>query len=638
MSVREADIVAGDVRTSVPAPALAPPRSRLGGPWLMVVMLWGVAGIALMSVSFALARANVELDIARWLFWGALAAIGGSALMRMLAPSASRAERIWLVALTALLLYWVKVLHEPVTLRFSDEFFHLGNAQRIALTGHLYGENHVLPVSADYPGLPLVTVALSKLTGLGLFPCALIIIGLAKVALSVTLFLVFERLSGSARIAGLAALLYCTHSNYLFWSAQFSYESLSVPLLGAVLLCLVARTAAPRPRSMSWTAVGCLIIVAIAMTHHLTAFATAAILWVHVLLTRWAGRREVRPAIAMAVVATVAALFWVVVVAGGTGDYLGPIFKRLFGAVSRAVSEEAATRLPFQSTGIVGSDVGAAAPALDDRAFALGSVVIVSVGVIAGLFAARRRKWIDPLVVMLAVAAVGAVAAYPMRMFPGAWEIGNRTSDFLFLGVALVAAVGAIAFVDRGRWRWRAPLVAAAGTIAIAGGCVIGWPTSGRLPRPETAKVANAQITAPGPQMAHWARAHLPRDGGFVANDSNGRLLFVAGFARVWAGPVETIPELLGFDVIPQWQWDFIRKQRIDYLVLDRRVSGTDNVIGYFFARPDELDYPIIFNWHTVRRKFERLPESGRVFDNGDIVVYDIHRAREQPKPLPDDV
>ena len=85
-------------------------------------------------------------------------------------------------------------------------------------------------------------MALSELSGLGLFPCALVIIGLAKLVLSVVLFLIFERLSGSARIAGVGALLYCAHSNYLFWTSQFSYESLSLPLLAVAVLCLVART------------------------------------------------------------------------------------------------------------------------------------------------------------------------------------------------------------------------------------------------------------------------------------------------------------------------------------------------------------------------------------------------------------
>jgi hypothetical protein len=634
MSVREPETVAGG-----PAQASLPQRlpGRDIGPWLPVVALWGASGIALLSVSFALARANVDLDTARVLFLGAVAAIGGPALVRMLAPSTGRSERVLLVALTALLFYFVKVLHEPVRLLYSDEFFHLANAQRLEETGELYGANLLLPVSADYPGLPLFTTALSELSGLGLFPCALLVIGLAKVVLSVTLFLIFERLSGSARIAGVGALLYCAHPNYLFWSSQFAYESLSLPLFAVVLLCVVARAGATRVQSMSWSALGCLVAVAVAITHHLTAYAMVLLLWVHVALTLPARRTIARPPIAMAVVATVASFQWATIVAGGTEHYLSDIFSRGVRAVSQAVSDTDTTRAPFQGAGPGTAGVGGVGgPPIDDQLLAAGSVLLVAVGVFAGVLAARRRTWSDPLALVLAVAALGAVAAYPLRSFPGAWEIANRTSDFLFIGVALMAALAAVAFVDRGRARVRVPAIAAAGVIAIAGGGVIGWPEAVRLPRPFTAEASGGRIEAPGPQMAQWARAHLPRDSTFIANDTNGRLLSVAGFERVWAGPTLGVTELLSFDVFPQWQWDLLRERRIDFVVVDRRVASADSTLGYFYPRPNEADDPPISNWLNVRRKYERLAGSGRIFDGGDIVVYDIRRPRERQEPPAD--
>ena len=615
-----------------------PPFSRMSwsdvGPWLPVVALWGASGIALLSVSFALARANVELDAARVLFWGALAAIGGPALVRMLAPSTGRSERTLLVALTALLFYWIKVLHDPVRLFFPDEFFHLANAQRIAETGGLYGENLLLPVSADYPGLGLVTAALSELSGLGLFPCALLIIGFAKVVLAVALFLTFERLSGSARIGSVGALLYCAHSNYLFWSSQFSYESLSLPLLAVALLCLVARTGAARAQSMLWSALGCLVAIAVAVTHHLTGYAMVVLLWAQVALALLRRRPGVRPPIAMAVVATVATVAWTTIVAGGTVDYLGFIFNRLFRSVSQAVSDAGTTRAPFASG--ASGDAQVEGPPLDDQLLAAASVLLVACGVLAGVLAARKRTWTDPLALILALAALAAVAAYPLRSFPGAWEVANRTSEFLFLGVALMAAVAAVAFVDRGSGGWRVAAIAGAGVIAIAGGGVIGWPADARLPRPFTAEASGARIEAQGPQLAKWARANLPRDSAFVASDTNGRLLSVAGFDRVWAGPTPSVPELLTFDSLPQWQWDSLRERSIDYIVVDRRVAGFDNLIGYFYPRPIEADDPPVTNWLNVRRKYERLPDSGRIFDSGDIVVYDIRRPLKRQEPPTD--
>jgi hypothetical protein len=614
----------------------APERSiaiRRAPPWLPAA-LGGVLGIVLLSVSFALARANGDLTVARLLFWAAIAAIAGPALVRMLAPSATRSERILLVALVALLLYWVKVLHDPVRLFFSDEFFHLANAQRLQETGQLYGDNLLLPVSADFPGMVLVTTALSELSGLALFPSALVIIGLAKLMAAVALFLVFERLAGSARIAGVGALFYSAHSNYVFWSSQFSYESLSLPLLLVVVLCLVARSGASRARRASWSAIGSLIAVTVALTHHLTGYAIVVILWAHVALTMWRRRPDVRPPIAMAVVATVASFAWTTIVATGIGDYLGSIFGRLIDVFSQATSG-GGTRVPFQG-GAVGAD-GGGTP-IDDRLLATGSLLLVTLAVCAGVLVARRRTWRDPLVLLLAIAALAAVAAYPLRIYSGSWEIANRTSDFLFIGVALMAALAALAVVDRWRWRWRVPAIAAAGVIAIAGGMVIGWPDTARLPRPFTAERAGTRIEAPGPRMVEWARAHLPRDSAFVANATDGRLLSVAGFNRVFASPTPGTTPLLTFDVLPQWLWDFLREHGIDYVVVNRRLTSWDNLIGYFYPRPVEADDPPISNWRKVRRKYQRLPVSGRIYDSGDIVVYDIRRSIAWPHPPPEDV
>ena len=633
MSVRQSETMVDDPSQPVVWPERFIP-GREAGWWHAVIGASGAAGIVLVSVSFALARANGDLNAARFLLWAGLAAIAAPALARLISEFTDRTERIVIVVSTAVLLYSIKVLHDPVRLFFADEFFHLANSQRLAETGRLFGENLLLPVSADYPGLSVVTVALSELSGLGLFASALVVIGLAKAMLSLALFLLFERLSGSARVAGLGALLYCAHPNYLLWSSQFSYESLSLPLLVVVLVCLVARNGAPRAQQAAWSAIGCLVAVAVALTHHLTAYAMVVLLWAHAALA-WRSRKpELRPAIAMAAAATLASVLWATIAAGGTSDYLGEIFTRFFGAVSTAASETSSTRVPFQSGAAV--DTTVAGPPLDDRVLAVGSVLLVALAVAGGLLAARRRTWTDPLVLIFGLAAVAAVGAYPLRVFPGAWEVANRTSEFLFLGVALMAAVGALAFADGVLWERRVPALVAAGVIAIAGGVIVGWPREARLPRPYTAAVDDARIEAQGPRLADWARTHLPAGSRFVANDTDGRLLAVAGFDHVWAGTIQGVTPVLTYDVLPQWVWDFLRDNRIEYVVVDRRVSSRDNLVGYFYPRPADVNDPPISNWRNVRRKFERLPQRGRIYDSGDIVVYDIRRPLERPEPPPD--
>ena len=586
-----------------------------GKPWFVIVGLWSVAGVVLLTLSFALARDNVDLSLARILLWGALAMIVGPALTRMLAPAAGRSERILLVGLTALLLYWVKLLHEPAALFFADEFAHLANTQRLADSGRLYTENLLLPGSGDFPGLALVTAALSELSGLGLFASALVVAGIAKVLLCVALFLVFERLSGSDRIAAVAALLYCAHAGFLFVTAQFSYEALSLPLLAVALLCVVQRSGAGDAERVAWTVLGCVVAVAVAMTHELTAYVLIALLWAQVGVTALRRRPDVTPPIAIAVTATVAGLAWAIVVAG---DRASPLDAHVIGA-------------PFFD----GGRLFAAGQPFDDVALALASLVLVALAVVAGVVVARERSWRDPLAVILAVAAVAAVAAYPLRALPAAWDIVNRPSDLVFVGVALLAGVAAVSFVDGGR-RGRIPAVAIAGVVAIAGGAVLGWPATARLPRPFTAEIGGGSVQAQGPRMAQWARAGLARDSVIVADPVNGRLLSRERFRNVLVSG-SAVAELLTGDVIPRPQWELLRSRGVDVVVLDRRLTSFDTAIGYFYPRPHEADDPPMANWRAVRRKYARLPGSARIFDGGDIVVFDISQpVRELQEPPPD--
>ena len=134
MSVRERETI-----LSESAPSQEPPRdvgaTRGVTPWLTVVVALGRGGH---RDGFLLVRPRPSESgpgCCALPLLGAIAVIGGPALVRMLAPSTGRSERILIVALTAVLLYWIKVLHDPVGLFLPDEFFHLANTQRLVETG-----------------------------------------------------------------------------------------------------------------------------------------------------------------------------------------------------------------------------------------------------------------------------------------------------------------------------------------------------------------------------------------------------------------------------------------------------------------------------------------------------------------------
>src|SRR5207245_8360833 len=190
-------------------------------------------------------------------------------------------ERLEHVALVGLLAYAVKVLRDPLMFVMGDEFFHLTAAQQIAATHKLFEALPIggLNVAGKYPGLEIVTVSVSEITGLSLFCSGLIVIGISRTIIMLALFHLYDRVTGSPRIAGLAALLFAANGNFLYWSAQFSYESLALPLFVFALAIYAVRAERPTGR-LPLTLTLALIVATITATHHVTSYALAASLWI----------------------------------------------------------------------------------------------------------------------------------------------------------------------------------------------------------------------------------------------------------------------------------------------------------------------------------------------------------------------
>ena len=84
-----------------------------------------------------------------------------------------------------------------------------------------------------------MTAAISSVTGVSIFISGLVLIGLMRVVMMAALFLIFEA-PPPARIAVLATVLYAANPNFVFFNAQWAYESFSLPI-ALVAVALAAR-------------------------------------------------------------------------------------------------------------------------------------------------------------------------------------------------------------------------------------------------------------------------------------------------------------------------------------------------------------------------------------------------------------
>lgn len=608
-------------------PDVAPTVWRRPRASSLAAPIMAVLGLAVTTWAFRMARGNVHLDLARWMLWAAVVLIVGPAIARLAAQSTSRGERGALVAMVAAALYFVKVLHDPLAFGFPDETVHLANVQHILDTGRLYEPNSIIPASPGYPGLESATAAVGRLSGLSAFTSGIIVVGVARIVGLVGLFLVLEQQARSDRLAAVACVMYCGAPNYVLWGSQFSYESLSLPLLLLALLCVLRRRASSSVRARRpWTVLAVGLILAVTATHHLTSYALAGLLWAIVVLDVVALRSRMRAPVDLAVIATLAPLIWLLTVAGPTTEYLGDIFERAFYAFKTTFSDHGVTRLPFQAGG-----KGAPPPPvpLDDRVLGLGAVGLAAILVAGGLWLARRERPADRFSYLLAAAGTAIIPVYLLRALPGTWELASRAITYCYLGGALLMAVSALRLVATQASRLgRAVTAAVLAFVMVAGGIVIGWPAAGRLPRPLEVRAGATVLVPQAMTFGAWARGHLPRDAVIAADDSSGRILLTSGFTNVPSARARGLPQLLTDPDFPPWEREVLRARKIDYIVLDRRRSSADNVTGVFFRRPSPFDTPELYYPAAVRRKYSDLAGASAVYVSRDIVVYDLRAVR----------
>jgi hypothetical protein len=575
-------------------------------------------GVFLCAVANAMSRATESPS--PLIYWAGVLVIALPIFYRLTGQDLSARDRLALVCLLGLSLYAVKLVRDAPIFTFSDEFIHAWNSNQISHHHHLFHASPVLEISRWYPGLEGATSALRGLTGLNAFAAGAIVVGAARLLMSSAMFVAFWRVSRSDRIAGIGAALFACNFNYLFWSAQYSYESLALPLLMLVILAVTELDLGPRAARTAWRVLAGIAIAAIVITHHITSYATAGILVAISAASSF--RHRIRnganpwPLAALAVGLTI---LWLFVVASATVGYLSPVIGGAVKATIDTAAGEGPSRGLFQGTNSVIGPTPVIA-----RAISLLAVLILFAALPFGLRNVWRRYRAQPMAVIFAIASVAFFGALAMRLAPASWETGNRASEFLFIGLAFVVACV-------GLERWRPPsfpllgrvLMVGAFAIVLTGGAISGWPWDMQLSPPARAKAADGggTISSPPLAMAEWA-AEQVQGGRFGAMTADSRLLLDPGEKTALTDYAANIVEIIPATELQPWALPLLREDNIRYVVADQRLVAEDGIRGYFFETPGSpRDTPLS---PKVITKFEGLPGVAKIYDNGRIAVFDL--------------
>ncbi|HEY1011963.1 MAG TPA: hypothetical protein VGE07_04605 [Herpetosiphonaceae bacterium] len=616
----------------VARPAIAgAARSRWG--WFPALSLLGALGVLLVAIAHSGAR--YDAGWAQPLYWTGLLVVVMPFAGRLAMEETERAEAIACLLFVGLALYLAKLLQSPLRFSFFDEFLHWRTANDIVATGRLFTENSLLPVSPLYPGLEVATTAVADLTGLSIFAAGALVVGAARLILMAVLYLIFERVGGSARLAAAATLIYTANPHFVIFDGQFAYESLALALLALVLLAILRRQRAEGAARHGYAAVALLGIGALVATHHATSYMLCGFLLLWVAAGRWyrlrrspAPRAESGGVLPFALAALLANAVWLLTVSRITIGYLAPHLEGAVTSILGLIAGEGSDRELFKANN------GLVTPLLE-RVAGLGAPALIMGALPFGLFFFWKRYRSNVAAGWLALMALSYPPTLAMRLTGGGWEISSRSSVFVFLPLAFVLALAIIHTPLPGPLRRGRPLLFAlyAGVL-FAGGIIAGWSPWARMPWPYRVGADTRSVEPQGLAAAAWSSAYLQDNSRMAADRINLTLQGTFGEQRMITHLIDGVSVsgiFLGPRIGPT-EREIMRQGRIRYLLADLRISRQLPLDGHYYETWEKMVVPYTRPvTEQVLEKFDYLPGVSRIFDSGDIRIYDAQVLADGP-------
>jgi hypothetical protein len=608
------DVITGRLATAMRATGLA------------VGAAFAADGLGVALLALADARSREGASGGYLLFWAGLALVFLPSAGVLLLSRRGRAGRLAVALGFGLALYLAKVVYEPTTFTFHDEFAHYRNAANLLASSQLFCYNPLIRATGYYPGLAVATDALVRLTGLSVYASGLILIGCARLILVGALFLLIDELLGSPRAAGVAVVVYAAGPNFLYWDAQYGYESLALPLAILTVFLLARRNG--RPPSVPAILSSLAVALAVVATHHITAWVLAALLlawaaagWLLRLSRRRrsadasAERAEFVPTLS-ATVTSGTALVWVVVVAPITVGYIGPVLTRAAQQGFQLITTFHTSRALFANTGQT-----AVAPEWERIAAIAATLVMLAVVPIA-LYRNRRTRL--PLIAkLLALSSLAWVALLPLRFTSDGQETANRSADFLYVGIAICFALLLEPLLDASRWRRILALCLVA--LVFAGGISVSWNFAQRLAPDYRLTNGSATVTPNDRALAQWMLTTLGPGHRVATDTQTGLALGSVGRQDVLTSAEDGARNWLIFypPTVTGGVLAEIHRSAVQYVVVQWDVLDTP--IGN--TRFDDSEPAQYYNSPLSAvslSKFDASPEFREIYVVGSLRVYQV--------------
>lgn len=588
------------------------PAISFAGAVCLLVVAWGFNGARRQDPYYEL------------IFWLGILTFYALITWRLISPVASRRERVALVLLAGIGLYLVKVMHSPIYFTFYDELLHYRTATNILETGYHFREHPLLPVSPLYPGLENIAVALAHLSGLNIFYAGIITILVARAVFVLVLFLFFEKTSESPRLAGIATVIYAANPHFIFFDAQFSYESLALVFVVMVFLGIQYRMSHHKDKPLGSSLLIIFGICATLVTHHVTSY------FLLICLTLWAVVAYFFPyegqsrtmLFGTAVLALVAILSWMMYVAIITIDYLVPVLSGAVFDLFKVLVRDETGRQLFSAQ-------GENALRLWERVIVYSTAFSILLGLMVGAIVIWREYRNRPTYLFLCIIGLLYPVTQLLRFSEKGPEIASRIGPFMFFGIAFVLAVSATKLypaADASWVRWRHAALTAVIVLMFWGNFLVSFPRWALMPGPYRAAADTRSVEVQGLATTQWFLDYLGPEHRLAADRINGLLQVAYGRQYQVTGSWNNINVPGIFLDVPFTEVEYrtLCEGQVDYLIVDYRFNSHLPLLGFYYEDAEnELPYTEPLET-AVLDKFRAHDGFSLVYDGGDLVIYQV--------------
>ena len=589
----------------------AAPLSSTPGSFVanfFIVLAGDVVGLLLIAAAFSRHSLGATTEL---LFWSGLAMVLLPSFYVLIRPWAKTWQTVILLAQLAISLYLIKILRLPHAVGFDDEFGHFRQLKATMSSGNPFTYNPILPIIGHYPGLPIVTSTVAWVSRLPAFTAAMIVIGAARIASLISIFFIAKAFSRERTAPAIACMVFIGGPTYLYFDAQYGYESLGFPLALAAIAVALSIYQAGTPRKIQWLWVAFVLLAAGAtVTHHLSSGFMLATLG---FMALFAGVQKIgnwRRLIWATGVSAVFVLVWTLIESPGSLTYVGNQSVKPF---SNFLSGGGSVRAPFSTTFL-------AAPVWE-RIFSITVQLGLAVLVVYAAWIAYKAWRNGEALTWVAVAGLIYPATSIARLVPGINEAANRASGFTMVWAALLLAT----YLPRpSEWKIRGrALYAVGGVLIVMSGFMAGTSYYQRYPIPFYAG-GPGQADSYERAAAEWMSANIPEGTTYCTDRIFTRVVGAYSFLT----PVSQISPSKSFCrdmfVGPVWTSTMTYEAQYhmyQYIVVDTRLSDNIPPDGNFFDVEKGTTYTKPLP-KSALTKFANQRHLELVYSNGPIRIY----------------